>query len=145
MFLSHRWDEVFFWVKLLVAATAAWFVSWPELLRILAIMQLVDIASGMAVAGKTGHIRSEIAYGGMLKKAFAWVIILVVWLLQDQLAHDFPVVIAGLTPFELTAAIFVVAEAVSILENAEAAGVPIPNFISKALASARDKFDPPSA
>lgn len=86
-------------------------------------------------------MRSETAYRGVLKKAFAWVIILVVWLLQDQMQHHFPVVVAGLTPFELAAAIFAVAEAISILENAEAAGVPIPRFLSDALATAQAQMD----
>lgn len=141
MFLNHRLDDVLFWLKLAGGVIAAWFISWPELLQILAILQLVDIATGIAVAAQDKSVRSETAYRGVLKKAFAWVIIMVVWLLQDQMQHYFPVVVAGLTPFELAAAIFAVAESISILENAEAAGVPIPRFLSDALATAQAQMD----
>ena len=69
-------------------------------------------------------------------------LILVVALLQDQLSHYFPVVVAGMTPFSLVAAIFAVGEAISIVENANAAGVPIPAFVTNALDTAKHKLDP---
>jgi toxin secretion/phage lysis holin len=142
LWFNHKLDDLVFWLKVGVGAITAWFLSWPEVLRVLAILQVLDIATGIMVAYQNKTIASYKARDGVLRKALSWVLILVVALLQDQLSHYFPVVVAGMTPFGLVAAIFAVGEAISIVENANAAGVPIPAFVTNALDTAKHKLDP---
>jgi toxin secretion/phage lysis holin len=130
------------WLKLAGGVVASWFLSWPEVLRVLAILQVLDIVTGIVVACQGRTVRSETAYYGILKKVMVWVLVLTVAVIQDLLEEFFPAVVLGLTPFELVAAVFAVAEAISITENAAAAGVPIPKFLVNALATAQDKLDP---
>ena len=130
------------WLKLAGGVAASWFLSWPEVLRVLAILQVLDIVTGIVVACQGRTVRSETAYHGILKKVMVWVLVLTVAVIQDLLEEFFPAVVLGLTPFELVAAVFAVAEAISITENAAAAGVPIPKFLLNALATAQDKLDP---
>ena len=130
------------WLKLAGGVVASWFLSWPEVLRVLAILQVLDIVTGIVVACQGRTVRSETAYHGILKKVMVWVLVLTVAVIQDLLEEFFPAVVLGLTPFELVAAVFAVAEAISITENAAAAGVPIPKFLVNALATAQDKLDP---
>ena len=106
-----------------------WFVfligGWQLLLTILLVFMVIDIATGIIKALIQRKLNSKIGYKGFLKKAtIMLVIILANWL--DMLTiSDVPV-------FKTIAIYFYIGmEGLSILENINQIGVPIPNAIIK--------------
>ena len=130
------------WAKLAAAAVLSQVLEWPEVLRVLAVLQVLDIVTGIIVAAMGKKVQSEASYIGMLKKGLVWLLILMVGVMEGVFQEYFPTVIAGLKPFELVAAVFGVTEAISILENMTLAGIPIPQFLTEALKIAQKKLDP---
>lgn len=106
-----------------------WFLyiigGWQLLLTILVVFMVIDIVTGIIKALIKRKLNSEIGYKGFLKKAtIMLVIILANWL--DMLTiSDVPV-------FKTIAIYFYIGmEGLSILENLNHIGVPIPRAISK--------------
>jgi toxin secretion/phage lysis holin len=106
-----------------------WFVfligGWQLLLTILVVFMVIDIATGIIKALIQRKLNSKIGYIGFLKKAaIMLVIILANWL--DMLTiSDVPV-------FKTIAIYFYIGmEGLSILENLNHIGVPIPKAIIK--------------
>jgi len=106
-----------------------WFVyiigGWQLLLTILVVFMVIDIATGVIKALIKRKLNSEIGYRGFLKKAaIMLVIILANWL--DMLT------ISEVPVFKTIAIYFYIGmEGLSILENLNQIGVPIPRVISK--------------
>ena len=106
-----------------------WFVyiigGWQLLLTILVVFMVIDIATGLIKALIKRKLNSKIGYKGFLKKAaIMLVIILANWL--DMLT------ISEVPVFKTIAIYFYIGmEGLSILENLNQIGVPIPRVISK--------------
>jgi len=106
-----------------------WFVyiigGWQLLLTILVVFMVIDIATGLIKALIKRKLNSKIGYRGFLKKAaIMLVIILANWL--DMLT------ISEVPVFKTIAIYFYIGmEGLSILENLNQIGVPIPRVISK--------------
>ena len=56
LWFNHKLDDLVFWLKVGVGASTAWFLSWPEVLRVLAILQVLDIATGIMVFTRTRRL-----------------------------------------------------------------------------------------
>lgn len=134
-----KFDRMATAIKVLMAAVGAFFVGLPEAVQFLFWMQLFDVVSGLLAAGKRSEVASAVAAGGIRKKVYVWLLVLVVWLLQGQFAQEFPAVIAGYSIADGVALYFGIVEAVSIVENAEKLGLPLPAFLKGALAGARGR------
>lgn len=106
-----------------------WFVfligGWQLLLTILMVFMVIDIATGLIKALIKRKLNSKIGFRGFLKKAaIMLVIILANWL--DMLTiTDVPVFKT------ITIYFYIGMEGLSILENLNQIGVPIPKAISK--------------
>jgi len=127
-------------VQVVIAAVAAWFVSLPGAFQALVFAMLFDIASGMLRAAKERQLNSDIAFVGMLKKSA----IVIVVAMAAVIGHQLGLQVAGIQlPIgEATAIFFAIQESLSVLENAAALGVPIPDFLRQALRErAPDKFE----
>jgi len=122
-----------------LSAILAWVMALPHILLILFAVQMLDVASGLCVAAQTGRIRSAIANIGIQKKVFAWIIVLLVGILQFELSDIMPVnIVLNYTPMEVAALGFVLVESLSIIENGEKLGVPLPAWLKRSLAAAQD-------
>jgi len=99
--------------------------AWYPMIGILFIMITLDILSGICAALVEGRLSSKVSFPGMMKKAS---ILLVVGMaaVLEHLQPDLPLA-------KLTAGFFIINEALSILENARRAGVPIPPILSKSI------------
>jgi len=87
-------------------------------------MALSDVITGLIQAQITGTKRSSIMRKGLYRKLGELGAILLTWV--TCIAIDMPVKYAA------TVSVYVcVMEALSILENLRAAGVPIPDFITR--------------
>lgn len=136
------WDDIVKTLAGVAGAIAGLLGEWNVLLTILALMMLIDYATGLIVAwrGKspkteTGHVSSRAGFDGLLKKFFILLVILVATLLDTAIGNTTRV-------FQTAATLYYIAnEGISILENTALMGVVYPNFIRKALETLREKND----
>ncbi len=132
------WENI---VKALAAAggaALAYFTGLPPIIWILLAVLSLDYITGLicGAMGKspkteTGYLESGAAFKGLLKKALIILVVLLAGLLDQAVAMS-----AGIE-FEAVAGAtclwFIASEGISILENAAAIGVPIPNILLRML------------
>ena len=100
----------------------------------LAVLQVLDFASGLLAAWGDGSVSSDAGRRGMVKKAQMWVLVGAV----HMVCH------VGIVPFDAgphVAGLFCLVEVISIIENADRSGVKLPAFVAQALANARAKME----
>jgi len=125
-----------------VSALLAWVLALPHAILILLVAQILDIIAGIVAAWGTSSVSSTVASLGVRKKVFAWIIILLVGILQFELVEYMPYVkVLNYSPMEVAALGFVMVESMSILENADKAGLPLPKWLRKGLASAQEALN----
>jgi len=114
-----------------LAATAL-FGGWGEALTILVILFAVDIASGVIRAIGQKELSSNLSWKGMGKK----VLTLLIVALSAQLDN-----LLGSAPTlrDATVVFYCITEALSIVENAVAAGLPVPDAVMKVLKQSNEK------
>lgn len=138
------WDKIIKWAALGLGAIAGLYGEWTTALEILCIMMVVDYITGVLVAitGKSpktdgGGLSSKIGFIGIAKKGFIMLIVLVATQL-DRAIGNTAMVFQSATVFY-----YIANEGLSILENADAIGVPFPAFIRERLESIRESKDKP--
>lgn len=125
-------------------AILSFFTGMPPIIWVLVAVMTLDYVTGILCGfmGKspkteTGGLSSKTAFEGLLKK----VLILIVVGLAALVDHAVTVS-AGIEMAAVTGACslwFVASEGLSIIENAAAMGVPIPQILLKALEIVRSK------
>jgi toxin secretion/phage lysis holin len=126
-------ERVEFWGKVLIASVVAFFAGLPLALQALLVVQVIDIASGVLAAASRGEVDGSIAGKGVGRKAMVWLVVLGVAVLQPLVGFDFDQAL-GFDAASAVAAFYALADGLSIVTNAERAGVPVPKFVSRALA-----------
>lgn len=112
----------------LVFTGAKWAVIVPMTLMV------IDIITGLVNAWAKGDVRSSIMRQGLAKK-FGEIVVLAI-------ARLVTLGFNGSEAFAYFCAMYVcLMEALSIVENLDKLGVPIPKWIKKALADAKKKAD----
>lgn len=108
-------------------ATALYlFGGWNQLLLILLTFVAIDYVSGVAAAAKEGKLRRDIGLWGIARKVMIFGIVAV--------AHLIDTALGDVHLFRDTAIFFYLAnELLSLIENAERLGAPVPPAISKAV------------
>ena len=137
-----KWDDVVKWLAGIAGAVAGLLGEWNVMLTILAVMMVLDYATGLIVAwrGRSpktegGGVSSAAGFDGLIRKAFIMVVVLVATLLDTAIGNATHV-------FQLAAVMYYIAnEGISILENTALMGVKYPKFILKALEAMREKGD----
>lgn len=118
-----------------LTAITAWIGSWDLALKILFFMIVIDYVSGIMKGAAGEGLSSAIGAKGIIKKATIFIIVLIAHLIDQVALNSTPL-------FRTGAAYFYIAnEGISILENATALGVPVPEFISKALLIMKEQND----
>ncbi len=129
-----------FGCEVAAAALLAWWIGMPNAIRLLVALQIADVVMGLVAAKKRSEIRSALAWAGWAKKIAAWVVVFVVYRFQV----DGSGVVTGGAPIDNMALVrvaaigFAVAEAISIAENAQRAGLWIPKFLTDGLAQTKE-------
>lgn len=138
------WDKIIKGICAVIGVIAGLYGEWTTALSILAIMMGVDYITGVlvAISGKSpktdgGGLSSKIGFVGIAKKGFIMLIVLVATQL-DRAIGNTAMVFQTATTFY-----YIANEGLSILENAEAIGVPFPAFIRERLESMRESKDKP--
>lgn len=115
--------------------------GWDTALQTLLIFMLIDYITGLMVAGifqkstktENGALNSKVGWTGLCRKGMTLFIVLIANRLDTMLGSNFirtGVIIA-----------YIVNESISILENAGAMGVPIPEVLKKGIELLKDKED----
>lgn len=138
-------DRVLQMGKWVLAGLLAWFAALPDLVQALALMQLLDVAGGLLVAGRGAKGAERISsrrFGeGWRRKAYMWLIIMSVYVMESRLSGGyFPAIIGTLTPSDVVVVGFILMEAISLVENGVRLGLPVPSWLLTALAEGRRRF-----
>lgn len=138
------WDKIIKGACAILGVIAGFYGEWTAALSILAIMMGVDYITGVLVAitGRSpktdgGGLSSKIGFIGIAKKGFIMLIVLVATQL-DRAIGNTAMIFQTATVFY-----YISNEGLSILENAEAIGVPFPAFIRERLETMREAKDKP--
>ena len=139
-----KWDDVVKTLSGIAGAIAGLLGEWNVLLTILAVMMVLDYATGLIVAwrGKspkteTGGLSSKVGFVGIAKKGFIILLVLVATMLDRAIGNDTFVFQSSLVLY------YIANEGLSVLENAAILGVPFPDKLRKALETLREKDDKP--
>lgn len=138
------WDKIIKGICAVLGVIAGLYGEWTAALSILAIMMGVDYITGVLVAitGRSpktdgGGLSSKIGFIGIAKKGFIMLIVLVATQLDRAIGNTAMI-------FQTATVFYYIAnEGLSILENADAIGVPFPAFIKQRLESMRESKDKP--
>lgn len=133
-------DRLLQMLKWVAGGVIAWWLALPALVQALALMQVLDVVSGFVLAGRAGDIQSRRFGEGWRRKAMAWLLVLGVYVVERHLTGDFPPVFLGMTVADVTVTGFVFMEALSLVENAQRAGLPVPKFLVTMFAEGRRRF-----
>jgi len=101
--------------------------GWDSVLKILAVLIVVDYVTGLMKAALNKDLASDIGYKGLLKKAAIFIVVI--------LAHQLDLTIPQENPiFRTMVCYFYIAnEGISITENIALLGVPLPGGLVEAL------------
>lgn len=125
-----------------IAGVGAWIFALPHAIIILASLQFLDFITGLILAWGNKSIASVVAQAGIKKKIYAWIIVMVVGILQWELKEFMDTkILLSYTPMEVAAMGFAVAEAISIIENADRLGWWVPAWLKDSLAHADRTLD----
>lgn len=126
-------DALLFAIGALGSAIANAFGGWDAAMTTLIIFMGIDYITGLLVAAvfkkskksKSGALKSDICWKGLIKKGVSLLIVLI--------AYRLDLLINSSYIKDLVVIAFVVNETISIIENAGIMGVPIPAVIIKAI------------
>lgn len=115
------------WLGGTLGVIAAFLVALPLTVQILFGLQVLDVVSGLIAAAREGKVSSNDGKKGLLKKLGVWAVLIGIYLIQQILPPDIWPQIGqvAISPFVGFAGLYAGMEFVSVLENAERAGVDI--------------------
>ena len=116
--------------KWATAVIAAQWVLAPQPLRVLLGLMAMDYMTGMGAAFVLKRVSSEAGWRGLVKKALTVSLILLAHVVEKAFGFEL-----GLE--NILALAYCANEAISIVENAAAAGVPVPSQLVAALAGVK--------
>lgn len=124
---------------------SAWIIAQvqsPSLVLALVGMMIIDVVTGLIASA--GAWSSKVSYRGMMRKVSILAVVGAAALIESVTAAYLPDAWQNnvLPISRMTALFFLVTETLSVLENAQRSGVPIPNFLTQLLANSRDRLDP---
>ncbi len=132
------WKRIMEGLAAAAGAVASFFCGLPSLIWVLVAVMSIDYLTGLAcgwmgVSPKTAHggLSSGEAFKGLVRKALIILMVLLAALLDQAVAMSADIEFAAVSG--ATCLWFVAAEGISILENAAAMGVPIPQILITAL------------
>ena len=96
-------------------------------------MMAIDYITGVVVAVLDKKLSSEVGFRGLVKKVFILVLIAVAHIIDAQVIGTGAALMTAVMLF------FIANEGISILENAAALGLPIPQKLRDVLEQLRDK------
>ena len=125
-------------------AVLSFFCGLPPIIWVLLAVMTLDYITGImcGIMGKSpktenGYLESHAAFKGLMKKALILLVVLLAALLDRAVAITADIEFAAVAG--ATCLWFIASEGMSILENADAIGIPIPKVLLQALELFRSK------
>jgi toxin secretion/phage lysis holin len=125
-------------------AVLSFFCGLPPIIWVLLAVMTLDYITGImcGIMGKSpktenGYLESHAAFKGLMKKALILLVVLLAALLDRSVAITADIEFAAVAG--ATCLWFIASEGMSILENADAIGIPIPKILLQALELFRSK------
>lgn len=123
----ERWDALWKWgIALLSSSVSYFFGGWSGVLGVLLVFVILDYLTGIAVAGMTGKLESNIGLFGIARKVFIFAMVSVAHLVDGVLGD-------GHLFRDAVAFFYIANELLSIIENGGKLGAPIPPVIRQAI------------
>lgn len=127
-------DKIFNWISVMCGTIGGFIVSllggWDKLIMALIILMCLDYITGLIKAYYNKELSSQIGFKGLTKKVLILVIVAVSVVAENML---------GIPAIrEIVIMFFAVNEALSILENSGAMGLPLPEKLKQALLQLRN-------
>lgn len=127
-------DKIFNWISVICGTIGGFIVSllggWDKLIMALIILMCLDYITGLIKAYYNKELSSQIGFKGLTKKVLILVIVAVAVVAENML---------GIPAIrEIVIMFFAVNEALSILENSGAMGLPLPEKLKQALLQLRN-------
>ncbi len=117
-------------IKTIVAVLAVFWGSLIPLVQLLLILMFIDIVSGFVIAIQERELSSDVAWKGMTKKAMALLLVVTAGVVEVYGTN----LVGGLPLQAAVAGFYAAGEILSVIENAAAAGLPIPDVLRQVLA-----------
>ncbi len=105
-----------------------------KMLIILCLLICLDYVTGIMKSVYKKKLSSEIGWRGIVKKVMFLIIVMVAYLAQQVFGNAVPL-------REMTICFFIANEALSVLENAAAMGIPLPKKLLSVLKQLHDDSD----
>ena len=106
--------------------------SFDSILMIFTILVAIDYVSGILASGFEGKLSSQIGYKGIAKKIMIFALIAVAHFVDQLVGNNH--LIRDATIF-----FYMANEILSIIENASRLGIPVPDFLKKAVTLLQNK------
>lgn len=123
-------DKVFAWFRGVVSMGAGilsyLYGSFDGLLTALCVAVVLDYVTGLIKAGVTHTLSSEIGFKGILKKILIMLVVALAHVIDNCVG-------SGDTWRNIAIVFYICNEGISILENAVACGLPVPNKLKEIL------------
>ena len=123
-------DKVFAWIRGVASMGAGIFSylygSFDGLLTALCVAVVLDYVTGLIKAGVTHTLSSEIGFKGILKKILIMLIVALAHVIDNCVG-------SGDTWRNIAIVFYICNEGISILENAVACGLPVPDKLKEIL------------
>lgn len=106
------------------SALLAWWTGVPMVIQAMVVLTVLDVISGVGKAIVQHTLSSAVSYRGAVRKSLGFVLVAAGYIGHAKLGIEVPLhlVIAGF---------FCASELFSIVENCQAAGVPVPEGLMK--------------
>lgn len=114
-------------IKMAAGLLAGVWASISLVLQVLLLLMALDFVTGIIVAIQQQKLESHRGHLGIGKKVIVLVLIAATAITQQHLRLDLPLT-------EVVSGFYIANEFISILENAAAAGVPVPSVLRDVLA-----------
>lgn len=123
----ERWDTLWKWGIALMSSSASYFFGgWSGVLGVLLVFVIFDYLTGIAAAGMTGKLESNVGMFGIARKVFIFAMVSVAHLVDGVLGD-------GHLFRDAVAFFYIANELLSIIENGGKLGAPIPPAIRQAI------------
>lgn len=117
-------DSLVIWTKLAAGMVAALWASLDAMVQALLVLMAADIAVGLLAAFGARTVSPEVCWRGITKKTIVLIIVGVCGYLGPALGVPLAAAVAGF---------YAAHELLSIIQNADRAGLPVPGILRDAL------------
>ena len=124
-------DQIVKFFAVIGAAVIGWFSNMPDIIRVLLLVMAFDILAGAALAIVNRKLSASVAWSGVGKKAVTLIVVALTYTVSNMIVGVDLAAPIG----QAVAGFYIYVEVVSVLQNAAQVGIPIPNFLKKALDS----------